>query len=410
MTKIKGKIGPEKAIDTYSAQTLSRLIKANTVVLNPDYQTGLRWSKNQKSALIDSLILDYDLPKIYFRKKGEVLECVDGQQRLSTIRDFMDDTFKLGTGEYKGKVMSKLPVDVQRRIWDFELHVITLEGDKWTDEVTKDLFLRLQMGTALNPAEKRRALPGAFPSVVARLADHVVFKHNAFIKDNRFAHEDAVAKALHLVLKGESAGISEAAVRDTYLKYQDISMDSSSVKGLKRALDLIAKAFKSKGKHFKKFSILSVVPSLYHLLECYNFKGKEEALYECLRDIERRRDENDELPLDDNRRNAELTKLTAASRSDRTDDLKWRKDFYTKTITDHVKPVELDPCRTFTYEQRLTILEKQGWVCKSCKCNLSPSDAETDHHYPHARGGKTKLENAQVLCRSCNAKKGAKVV
>jgi 5-methylcytosine-specific restriction endonuclease McrA len=409
MTKIKGAIGPEKTIDTFSAQTLGKLIDKKKVVLNPDYQTGLRWSRNQKTALIESLMLDYDLPKIYFRKKGDILECVDGQQRLSTIRDFMNDGFKLSSGDFKGKVVSKLPTEVQTRIWDFELHVITLDGAKWTDEVTKDLFLRLQMGTALNPAEKRRALPGGFPSVVASLADHIVFKQNAFIKDNRFAHEDAVAKALHLVLRGETAGIGEAAVRDTYLRNKDISLDASSVKGLKRSLDLIAKAFKSKGKHFKKFSLLSIVPSLFELLEKYNFKGKELALYECLRNIEKRRDKNDELPLDDKDRDAELTKLTAASRSDRTDDLKWRKDFYTKSIIDFVKPVKLDARRAFSYEQRLEILEKQGWLCKICGSELSPDVAETDHCFPHARGGATKLENAQVLCRSCNSKKGDRI-
>jgi len=43
---------------------------------------------------------------------------------------------------------------------------------------------------------------------------------------------------------------------------------------------------------------------------------------------------------------------------------------------------------------------------KKCKKYLTYDDAQVDHKYPWSKGGKTTLENARLICSSCNSSKG----
>ena len=62
--------------------------------VRPDYQRGSVWSNPQKQLLIDSILRDLDVPKIYLREvvdgKYEE-EVVDGQQRLLAIWGFYNN-------------------------------------------------------------------------------------------------------------------------------------------------------------------------------------------------------------------------------------------------------------------------------------------------------------------------------
>ncbi|KYQ73290.1 hypothetical protein AZH43_07245 [Acinetobacter pragensis] len=55
---------------------------------------------------------------------------------------------------------------------------------------------------------------------------------------------------------------------------------------------------------------------------------------------------------------------------------------------------------------RETVFIRDGRICKHCGCfdNLT-----IDHIHPVTRGGTDDLENLQVLCRSCNSKKGTNI-
>lgn len=45
----------------------------------------------------------------------------------------------------------------------------------------------------------------------------------------------------------------------------------------------------------------------------------------------------------------------------------------------------------------------------NCKRELTFENAQIDHIYPWVRGGKTNLENARLICDSCNKTKGARI-
>ena len=49
------------------------------------------------------------------------------------------------------------------------------------------------------------------------------------------------------------------------------------------------------------------------------------------------------------------------------------------------------------------MFRRDGYKCKHCG---STSEREIDHKKPIASGGTNELDNLQVLCRPCNARKG----
>lgn len=55
---------------------------------------------------------------------------------------------------------------------------------------------------------------------------------------------------------------------------------------------------------------------------------------------------------------------------------------------------------------RKQVLERDAYRCKQCE---DWHNLHVDHIIPESKGGPTTLENLQVLCRTCNLRKGNRV-
>lgn len=58
--------------------------------------------------------------------------------------------------------------------------------------------------------------------------------------------------------------------------------------------------------------------------------------------------------------------------------------------------------REFDEKMKRKAYEQQGGVCPYCKKHFEFSEMEGDHIVPWSKGGKTVMENLQMLCRLCN--------
>ena len=61
--------------------------------------------------------------------------------------------------------------------------------------------------------------------------------------------------------------------------------------------------------------------------------------------------------------------------------------------------------RAFSDAEKLTTYEKQAGICTKCGEHFLLNQMEADHITPRSQGGKTSLENCQMLCRECNRRK-----
>src|SRR5437867_12775672 len=67
--------------------------------LDADYQREKIWSRKNQEELLDSMIQDIDIPKLYLAKVDNEsfdFECIDGKQRMSTLLAFFkpDDEYE----------------------------------------------------------------------------------------------------------------------------------------------------------------------------------------------------------------------------------------------------------------------------------------------------------------------------
>ena len=148
----------------------------------------------------------------------------------------------------------------------------------YTDDDIEEIFLRLQNGTPLNAAEKRRAIPGTMRTIVAKLAKHRVFKLAGFTS-KRYAHEDAAAKVLHLLLTGTITDIKPTSIKKTYESYVDIAESQREITRLKGAYNFLAGAFKDQqSPKFRKHAMITVPYLVVEMLDTYDLSQHKEEL------------------------------------------------------------------------------------------------------------------------------------
>lgn len=144
--------------------------------LSPDFQRGSVWTPAARSFLIDTILRDLPIPKIYIRTAVDMgtrrsyREVVDGQQRLRAIIDFANDRFVLSkrANEFAGLKYSTLSPEHQQVFLSYPIAVGQLLNA--TNEEVLEVFSRLNSYTVqLNGPEKRHArYQGEFKWAVRR--------------------------------------------------------------------------------------------------------------------------------------------------------------------------------------------------------------------------------------------------
>ncbi|WP_118953417.1 DUF262 domain-containing protein [Taibaiella helva] len=158
--------------DKISVTLISNMIESGDIDMNPDFQRNLVWNNFQKSRLIESILLRIPLPMFYFAEDDEgKLSVVDGLQRLTAIKEFMDNKFSLRDlqyltdscyGKYYEHEGIKKGLDPKYFRW-FNLTTISANIIDPTSpyKVKYDIFRRINTGgRPLNNQEIRNCLTG----------------------------------------------------------------------------------------------------------------------------------------------------------------------------------------------------------------------------------------------------------
>lgn len=143
--------------------------KPNYMDLRPFYQRRPRWDPKKQSLLIELFIMNIPVPPIFlYEKEFNSYEVMDGQQRLTALKEFYDNNLKL-TGlemwpELNGRLYRTLPDKLQAGIDRRSITSIVLLKESTADEdealfLRETVFERLNTGgVALERQEIRNAL------------------------------------------------------------------------------------------------------------------------------------------------------------------------------------------------------------------------------------------------------------
>lgn len=205
-------------IETFPIQhsTIIRIYsEREEILLSPEYQRmGGVWTPEKKQLLIDSILNDYDIPKIYFhafsrdqrKSTGYAYSVIDGRQRLEAIWQFIEGKFTLADDfVFQDDESVKLALlgysdiaanypKIKIKFDSFVLPIVGVDTDD--PELIEDMFSRLNEAVPLNAAEKRNAIGGALVAAIRELATHSVFTRSAAFSNRRYQHREVAARLL----------------------------------------------------------------------------------------------------------------------------------------------------------------------------------------------------------------------
>ena len=166
--------------NTIPLSDLFNMMINSELTVNREYQRsqGL-WPQNARSYFIDTLLNEFPFPKIVIRQvvdlktKKTKREIIDGQQRLTTIKDFIEDKLKLTkvSRDYSGYHFSDLDDDIQSKLLGYEVSTDTVISA--TDNEVLEIFRRINSyNLPLKEPEKRHAsYQGEFKWFIKDLLD-----------------------------------------------------------------------------------------------------------------------------------------------------------------------------------------------------------------------------------------------
>ncbi len=412
--------------------------EAGSLLRNPEYQRGEAWSEVQKATFIDSLFRAYPVPAIFLHvvenaglddaptKKHEI---VDGQQRLTALRDFRKGKFPLldisdksklripksiraKSSPWAGKYFSDLPDELAKRFDGIEITVFQVGADAHPDEV-RDLFIRLQSGTALSRQQIRDAWPGNLGPFIEKLAGkldkHATHKLFTVIDKRGQRSEDEDQRDYHVADRQTCAQLMKIFLsreRDAYsfpsisaneldaLYHENTDFDPSGrvSERFKFVLSTTGEVFekvKTRLGNKAKFRRLDVTVTMMYVQDVSKTDGVKidkkgiEELAKFVQEIQEKEDKPS-------------GKSTAGSTLESY--YTWWREQMTRDFV-----VRLDPKRAFDADQQKWIRERDDNKCAICSDEVAEDDSEFDHFpIPHRDGGKTTVENGRLVHRDCH--------
>lgn len=330
----------------------------NLLNIRPPYQREFVYNDKQRESVIDTVTRGFPLNMMYWAVTDNGFEIIDGQQRTVSICQYVDGVFS-----YKDRYFHNLQQDEKNAILDYELTVYQCSG---TDSEKLDWFRTINIaGEKLTDQELRNAVyAGTWTADVKRY----------FSKTQCAAYQLA------------DKYMTGSPIRQDYLETTISWINNGNIEG-----------YMAEHQHDKNANQLwlyfqTVINWVRATFPKYRKEMKGLAWGEL---YNTHKDDN----LDPKSLEAEMAQLMS------DDEVTKKKGIYEYLLTRNEKHLSI---RAFTDSQKRTLYERQQGICPACSDHFELSQMEADHITPWSQGGKTDLNNGQMLCRDCNRRKSDK--
>ena len=414
------------------------MFRNRQINLEPGFQRQSVWTLSDRRRLIESIVAGYPLPSVFLYQRSPrgrlTYDVIDGKQRLETIlmftrvgrfkRSGFEAKLDLGNGvEWcDWRAICKLYVNLRAAFDSYKMQTVEVTGDL---HQIADLFVRINStGKRLTSAEKRNAK--FLDNRILKEADWLVGRFKKFLRDERILSPAQIARMKGTELFAELLmSINEGGPINKKTSL-DRAIGNEAING--NVLARLSREFTNTMNRIKK-----VFPGLRQT----RFRNSAEfySLFLLVWEMEK-----DRLILAEKKRNKiafELLRKLSTGVDGLREQLRSAKPAKTaqKLYSDYLLTVQGDTDskanrdrrreilrnllvslydrkadkRSFSQEQRRIIWNSdEKRRCVRCHRILTWANFTVDHKFPYAKGGKASLRNAQLMCRSCNSRKGAR--
>lgn len=138
-----------------------RRIEQDNYIMDPEFQRDFIWPEDKQSRLIESVLMRIPLPVFYLAEDDQGrMVVVDGLQRLSTFKRFVDGELRLSLPEQdklNEKRFADLEPKLQNRVEDCNLIFYIIDANV-PDRARLDIFERVNGGVPLTRQQMRNSL------------------------------------------------------------------------------------------------------------------------------------------------------------------------------------------------------------------------------------------------------------
>lgn len=339
--------------------------------IRPPYQREFIYNEKEQQAVITTVLNGYPLNVMYWVKRSEDAECpyevMDGQQRTLSLCEYVDGKFS-----YDFKNFFNQPNDIQERILNYKLTVYVCEGEP---SEKLEWFKTINIaGKALNEQEINNAIyAGPFVSDAKRhfsKSNCGAYRLGKDLVNGTPIRQDYLKKALEWMADHET----REGHRQTPVGYMAAHQHDPNANNLwsyfQQVLNWAITNFDM--RRFKRI-----------------MKGLDWALYY---------DTYSKKTLNTSEMAQQISVLMRDSEIQRLNGI------IPYVLTGDERHLDL---RTFPDDIKMAVWEQQKHICPHCGKEFDFEFMEGDHITPWREGGRTVVENCQMLCRECNRRKGA---
>ena len=340
--------------------------------IRPPYQREFIYNDKEQQAVINTVLHGYPLNVMYWVKRSDDAECpyevMDGQQRTLALCEYVAGKFS-----FEFKNFFNQPTDIQKRILDYPLTVYVCEGEH---SEKLEWFKTINIaGKPLNEQEILNAIyAGPFVSDAKRHFSKTNCGASKLGKDlvnGVPIRQDFLKVALNWMAEHEQRE-GKVQSRVGYMAQHQHDPNANNLwTYFQNVLNWAITNFEM--KKFKRI-----------------MKGLDWALYY---------DQFHDKTLDTVAMAQEISTLM------RDSEIQKQAGIIPYVLTRDERHLDL---RAFPEDIKLAVWEKQGHICPLCHKEFDFEFMEGDHIKPWREGGRTVIENCQMLCRDCNRHKSAK--